>query len=119
MNKIIAVDFDGTLVSDAYPNIGEPDWKLINWCKERQRRGDKLILWTCRTDEDLDNALAACTKFGLTFDAVNSNIPDRIQIYENDCRKVGADIYIDDKAMTPSHVYNLWEDTCTDTQTLS
>ena len=31
------------------------------------------------------------------FDAVNENLPERIALYNNDCRKIGADYYIDDK----------------------
>ena len=31
--KIVAVDFDGTLVSENYPNIGTPDRKMFNLIK--------------------------------------------------------------------------------------
>ena len=34
---------------------------------------------------------------GLTFDAVNDNLPDMIAPYGNNCRKVFADGYIDDR----------------------
>lgn len=42
--KIIAVDFDGTLFTDAYPEIGEPIWKVINYCKKEQAEGSIIIL---------------------------------------------------------------------------
>lgn len=38
---------------------------------------------------------------GLTFDAVNENLPDMIALYGNNCRKVFANGYIDDR--------NVWD----------
>ena len=42
-----------------------------------------------------------CEKNGLVFDTVNENLPELIDLYKNDCRKINADIYIDDKATDP------------------
>ena len=42
-----------------------------------------------------------CKARGLTFDTVNANLPELIDLYKNDCRKINADIYIDDKAVNP------------------
>lgn len=104
MSKIIAVDFDGTLFTEEYPNIGKPKWRVINWCKERQAKGDILILWTCREGENLREAIEMCKEVGLVFDYVNENVPSRIKRRGNDCRKIGADIYLDDKAMRPKEI---------------
>lgn len=95
--KIIAVDFDGTLCKADWPEIGAPNLRLIDWLKERRRTGDKLILWTCRCGEMLEKAVVWCSVWGLTFDAVNANLPENVKQYGNDCRKVYADIYLDDK----------------------
>ena len=46
--KVVAVDFDGTLFENKWPEIGEPNTALIEYLKKRQEQGDKLILWTCR-----------------------------------------------------------------------
>ena len=104
MSKIIAVDFDGTLFTEEYPNIGKPKWRVINWCKERQAKGDILILWTCREGEYLREAIETCKEVGLVFDFVNENVPSRIKRCGNDCRKIGADIYLDDKAVHPKEI---------------
>ena len=96
--SIIAVDFDGTLCKEHWPEIGAPNLRLIGWLKERRKAGDKLILWTCRCGEMLEKAVAWCSVWGLTFDAVNANLPENVAQYGNDCRKVYADIYLDDKA---------------------
>ena len=94
---IYAIDFDGTLCINEYPNIGQPIYKTIIFCKERKADGHKLILWTCRSGKYLDEAVAWCKEQGLTFDAVNENLPEMIELFDNDCRKVFADYYIDDK----------------------
>lgn len=103
MPKIVAVDFDGTLVKDAYPNVGEPIWSMINYCKALRKVGVKLILWTSRDNETpdraLDRAVNWCKDNGLEFDAVNENLPELKEIFQNDTRKVYADLYIDDKAV--------------------
>lgn len=94
---IYAVDFDGTLCVDRYPEIGEPRPGVIDFVKSEQTRGAKLILWTCRSGTDLDAAVKWCAAHGLTFDAVNENLPENIARHNNDCRKVYADRYIDDR----------------------
>lgn len=95
---IIAVDFDGTITKDnTYPHIKELNHELIASLKELKSQGHKLILWTCRCDEFLDDAVKVCSNNGLTFDAINDNIEEHIAKFNNNCRKVYADIYIDDK----------------------
>jgi hypothetical protein len=96
--KIIAVDFDGCLCTNAWPEIGEPNTKLIYRLKFRRAHGDKLILWTCREGDKLREAVEWCRKHHLEFDAVNENLPEMNALYGNDSRKIGADRYIDDKA---------------------
>ena len=99
MNKVIAVDFDGTLCESQWPEIGPENYGLIEWLKECRRKGDKVILFTCREDDLLDAAVKWCAERGLRFDAVNANLPDRIERYGGDCRKISADIYLDDRAI--------------------
>lgn len=53
LQKVIALDFDGTLCERAWPGIGAPKWPIIRAALEEQRQGAMLILWTawrkCRT----------------------------------------------------------------------
>ncbi|PKM70143.1 MAG: hypothetical protein CVU94_00675 [Firmicutes bacterium HGW-Firmicutes-19] len=95
---VIAVDFDGTLCEDKWPAIGRPNKELIQRLKEARQVGQKVILWTCREDQLLKDAVAWCKSYGLEFDAVNANLPERIALYKTDPRKVGADLYLDDRA---------------------
>lgn len=103
--KIVAVDFDGCLVEDKFPEIGAPIQNMFKLCKELKRMGVKLILWTSRDNEtparNLDAAVDFCMDRGLVFDAVNRNILEVINLFHNDTRKVYADLYIDDKAVPP------------------
>jgi len=94
--KIIAVDFDGTIVEDAYPKIGNPKPFAIETLKKLQEKGNRLILWTYRSGAKLDEAVAFCKKNGIEFYAVNKSYPE--EVYDNSIsRKINADIFIDDR----------------------
>lgn len=94
---IYAVDFDGTLCKSNYPSLGEPIQSIIDFCISKKSEGHKLILWTCRCGERLEEAVTWCQEHGLQFDAVNDNLPAMNELYGNNSRKVFADYYIDDK----------------------
>ena len=96
---IYAVDFDGTLCESDFPNIGRPNRKLIKHLISLRESGDKLILWTSRSGDRLDEAVRWCEKQGITFDAVNANLPEIVEKFGTDPRKVYAHRYIDDKNM--------------------
>ncbi len=97
--EVIAVDFDGTLCENEFPKIGAPNLELIKYLRDKQRKGARLILWTCRCDEQLADAVDWCVnKHGLVFDVVNDNLPGMISAFGgSNPRKVYADIYIDDR----------------------
>ena len=102
--RVIAVDFDGTLVSGGrWPAVGEPNVELIAQLKVCKAMGNKLILWTCRSGEALDVAVAWAAEQGLVFDAVNDNLPEVIVAYGHNSRKISCDYYIDDKGVLPEH----------------
>lgn len=101
---IYAVDFDGTLCKDIFPDIGEPNETLIEYLIKCKKNGDKIILWTNRVGEHLERAIKWCTERGLVFDAVNDNIPEVMEKYKDilkgqpASRKITADVFIDDAA---------------------
>ncbi len=99
MRKAIAIDFDGCLCQDCYPAVGPPNWEVIRRAQAEQAAGAAVILWTCRVGAYLQEAVDACVSWGLSLDAVNANLPERIARYGNDCRKVSADEYWDDRAV--------------------
>ena len=92
----IAVDFDGTIVEHAYPDIGETKLFAFETLKELQKRNCNLILWTFRAGKELEEAVEFCKKNGIEFYAINKNYPEEEMSVEVS-RKIDADIYIDDK----------------------
>ena len=104
---IIAVDFDGTLCKNAFPEIGNPNTYLIKDLIKRRDQGDKVILWTCRVFEQVTKAVDWCKSYGLEFDAVNQNLPEVIAHWAGEGRKIYADMYIDDRAVNVND-YKVW-----------
>ena len=93
---IIAVDFDGTIVTHKYPAIGKEVPYAIKALKLFQERGHKIILWTYRSGEEVEQAVHFCKERGLIFHAVNNNFEG--EEFDNTySRKIYADMYIDDR----------------------
>ena len=103
-DRIIAVDFDGTLCENAWPGIGEARGGVIDYVLGQQMTGAKIILWTNRAGSRLEEALKWCAARGLAFDAVNENLPEVVQRFGGDTRKIYADEYLDDRALNPVDV---------------
>jgi hypothetical protein len=102
---VIAVDFDGTLCEYAFPEIGEQKQHhkdLLDLLIKIRQKGHKLILWTCRGDNEqypcLSEAIDWCRKQGLNFDAINENIEGTKKL-SGPSPKVVADYYLDDKSL--------------------
>ncbi len=100
-SMVIAVDFDGTLCIDQFPAIGPPKESVIKMCRQLKEWGGKLILWTCREGELLEAAVTWCKDRNIEFDSVNEPLPEQLEQYQNDTRKIFADYYIDDRAYSP------------------
>lgn len=103
---ILAIDFDGTIVSDAYPSIGTPLPGAIETIRDLKEHGFKLILWTCREGKDLAAAVDFLSRqHGIIFDAVNERHPECPYKHLPAGRKIYANHYIDDKAF---HGFGGW-----------
>ncbi len=92
----IAVDFDGTIVEHDYPAIGKEMLFAFDTLKALQGKGHKLILWTFREGELLQEAVDYCKDNGITFYAVNSSYPEE-KLDAKTSRKINADLFIDDR----------------------
>lgn len=94
----IAVDFDGTIVTHEYPNIGKEIPFAVQTLKMLQDDGHKLILWTVREGDLLRDAIQWCREKGLEFYAANKDYPEEEEQNNNHfSRKLKADIWIDDR----------------------
>ena len=96
---IIAVDFDGTIVEHRYPAIGREKPGAIETLRRLADEGNKLILFTVRDGELLEEAVEFCRRRGVEFYAVNSNTPQGalLEGMKPLGGKVMADVYIDDR----------------------
>lgn len=97
---IVAVDFDGILCENRFPDIGRPHYYMISVVRQMMDAGFEVVLWTSRADDRLVQAVDWCSDRGLHFSAVNENAPSNRDQYEgehpNGTRKVYADLYVDD-----------------------
>lgn len=100
---IVAVDFDGVLCRDEFPQIGEPNYEVVSLVREIIDAGHEVVLWTSRADDRLVEAVRWCEDRGLRFCAVNDNAPSNKaeygHLYPSGTRKVYADVYLDDKSV--------------------
>jgi len=94
--KIIAIDFDGTIVEHAYPKIGKEMMFAFATIKALEEKGHRLLLWTYREGSLLDEAVHYCEENGVVFYAVNESYPGERNEAESP-RKLNADIFIDDR----------------------
>lgn len=93
----IAVDFDGTIVTDRYPGIGNEIPFAVETLKLLQQEHHRLILWSVREGKLLDEAVAWCKERGVEFYAVNKEYPEQKLQDEGFSRKLKADLFIDDR----------------------
>lgn len=94
---IIAVDFDGTIVKNAYPDIGAPIENAVKALRYFKEQGHTIIINSCRADYYADEMTHYLLYNDIPFDFINENDPKRTSQYGGDTRKISADIYIDDK----------------------
>lgn len=94
----IAVDFDGTIVTHRYPAIGEEIPFAIETLKLLIADHHKLILWSVREGELLDEAVEWCRRRGVEFYAVNKDYPEEEEDKNRHfSRKLKVDMFIDDR----------------------
>ncbi|APG60201.1 BT0820 family HAD-type phosphatase [Christiangramia salexigens] len=92
----IAVDFDGTIVENRFPEIGKPILFAFESLRKLQEEGHRLILWTYRHGQHLEEAVKFCKDHNLEFYAINKSYPEE-DFDDTISRKILADIFIDDR----------------------
>jgi len=101
-NKLIfAIDFDGTIVTNKFPEIGElmPNAKKV--INALYSAGHTILVWTCRSfDEHTDASIYDVARFlakeQIKVNGINVNAPS---VVFNPFPKIYADIYIDDRQL--------------------
>lgn len=94
---IIAVDFDGTVHTGQYPEIGYIRQGCIEALRRLHDAGHYIIIWTCREGREQTQAVNWLLAKGVPFDRINENHPDNLVRYPDNNRKIYADVYVDDR----------------------
>lgn len=95
-NVFIGIDFDGTLVTHDFPNIGREVPGAFDVLRDLQKLDFKLILFTMRSGEYLNEAVDYCKSKGIEFFGINTNPTQKTW---TDSPKAYCNIYIDDAAL--------------------
>ena len=96
---IIAIDFDGTIVKNAYPNIGEILPRAKEVINKLYNEGHIIIINSNRVSKTQGEAEDFLKIKGIKFHYFNTNYPGEIIKWGIDSRKISADVYIDDKSI--------------------
>ena len=93
---IIGVDFDGTVVEDAFPKVGPPAFACSTVLRLLRDKGHRIILWTVRSDKYLDDAVQYFNDIDVPLYGINEN-PEQHKFSTSP--KAHCNIFIDDKAL--------------------
>jgi len=99
---IIAVDFDGTICKQKWPEIGEPVPGAIEGLKKLLSDGHLLILYTLRNGPSLVEALDYLNRHEISLWGINDNPRQK---HWSASKKIHAHVYIDDAAYGCPLVY--------------
>lgn len=94
---IVGIDFDGTIVEEKYPNIGNLKPHAREAIRMLYEEGFYIILWTCRTGAFLQEAISFLNKEGIPFHQANDHHPEIARHYGGKSQKLLVDISVDDK----------------------
>jgi hypothetical protein len=97
---IIAIDFDGVISKINKNNDLHPKELVENadvFIRKLYREGYYIIIWTCRTSNNLYLAEKFLEEHKIPYNRINDNADTHYQNFKNASRKIYADVYIDDK----------------------
>jgi hypothetical protein len=108
---VLAIDFDHTICISDYPNLGMERKDAGYYIRKLEQEGYGIVINTCREGIALADGIKWLHKNAIPYHYVNCNFPHIIEMYSADCRKISADLYIDDKCLTGlpewSEIYNI------------
>lgn len=107
----LSIDFDGTIVHNAYPYIGGFREDAKHFINKLYNEGFIIIINTCRSGKFEEAARDYLIQHKVKYHYFNENAKELIEQYKSDCRKISADVYIDDRCLTGlpewEEIYNI------------
>jgi len=95
-DKLIAVDMDGVLCHGEPWKVADadlpPNIEMINYINSLYKKGAHIVIYTARFPDFYQSTLDWLIKHGVLFHGINMRI------------KIGADLYIDDKAINSNDI---------------
>ena len=109
---VIAIDFDGTIAELSFPAVGKIKPMADVYINKLYDEGHHIVINTCRSGGHEGAAYDFLKFHNIRHHYINSNMPYLIEEYGQDCRKISADVYIDDKCLmglpdTWEEIYNI------------
>lgn len=102
------VDFDGTIVSEAFPNIGEINEEVVKFMDAAIKQGHLVIVWTARSINYEQDVIDFLNKNNIPYSYVNENPEDEYAKKGIQGRKIFCDYYIDDRAVNVKDIKDLY-----------
>lgn len=96
---VLAIDFDLTICMSNYPELGPMREGADKAIRKLHAEGFGIVINTCRAGKFQGMAEDWLKEHNIPFDYVNCNFPHLVEFYKADCRKISADMYIDDKGL--------------------
>jgi hypothetical protein len=93
----LALDFDDTIAHNDWPNIGAIRDGAKEAINQLHEDGHYIIINTCRFGDKQHEAESFLYHHRIRYNAINKHNPQNILDFQNDTRKISADVYVDDK----------------------
>jgi hydroxymethylpyrimidine pyrophosphatase-like HAD family hydrolase len=106
---VLGIDFDGTIVEEAFPNIGAIKPKTVELMQEAMDKGHLVIVWTARSMKAESDAIDFLNDNNIPYHYVNENPEDPYYIRGEQGRKIFCDYYLDDRAVNIKDIDKLFE----------
>jgi hydroxymethylpyrimidine pyrophosphatase-like HAD family hydrolase len=106
---VLGIDFDGTIVEEAFPEIGKIKPKTVQLMQEAIEAGHLLIVWTARSGQAEIDAINFLNENNIPYHYVNENPEDPYAIRGEQGRKIFCDYYLDDRALHVNDIDKLFE----------
>ncbi len=99
MRKTIAVDFDTTITTGRFPELGEPRSSVVNLLRKLKEAGWEICIHTCRVNPGWGPEQCAAKREEMEVFLADNNIPYD-SVWNNQGKPL-ATIYLDDRSLNP------------------